>query len=41
MNPELEPKVRKKRHDENFKHSAVEHWLDSGKSAEQMAGDES
>jgi DNA-binding XRE family transcriptional regulator len=33
MNNEAEPKVRKKRYDQNFKRSAVEHWLGSGKSA--------
>src|SRR5579859_7116762 len=32
-----EPKVRKKRYDENFKRSAVEHWLGSGKSAKAVA----
>ncbi|MDD5139294.1 MAG: transposase, partial [Verrucomicrobiales bacterium] len=37
MNNEPEPKVRKKRYDENFKRSAVEHWLGSGKSANQVA----
>jgi transposase-like protein len=37
MNNEPEPKVRKKRYDQNFKRSAVEHWLGSGKSANQMA----
>ena len=34
-----EPKIRKKRYDQNFKRSAVEHWLGSGKSAEQVAGE--
>ncbi|MGA8937756.1 MAG: transposase [Acidobacteriaceae bacterium] len=37
MNNEPEPKVRKKRYDQNFKRSAVEHWLGSGKSADQVA----
>ncbi len=32
-----EPKVRKKRYDLNFKRSAVEHWLGSGKSAKAVA----
>jgi transposase-like protein len=36
---QTEPKVRKKRYDENFKRSAVEHWLGSGKSAQQVAGE--
>jgi transposase-like protein len=39
MNREPEPKVRKKRYDENFKRSAVEHWLGSGKSANQVAAE--
>jgi len=39
MNNEPEPKVRKKRYDINFKRSAVEHWLGSGKSAGQVAGE--
>jgi len=34
-----EPKVRKKRYDQNFKRSAVEHWLTSGKSAEAIAAE--
>jgi hypothetical protein len=37
MNNEPELKVRKKRYDQNFKRSAVEHWLGSGKSADQVA----
>jgi len=37
MNNEPEPKVRKKRYDQNFKRSAVEHWLGGGKSADQVA----
>jgi transposase-like protein len=36
---QTEPKVRKKRYDENFKRSAVEHWLGSGKSAQAVAGE--
>lgn len=32
-----EPKARKKRYDQNFKRSAVEHWLASGKSAKSVA----
>jgi hypothetical protein len=39
MNNELEPKVRWKRYDQNFKRSAVERWLGSGKSADRTAGD--
>lgn len=31
--PNPEPKVVKKRYDQNFKRSAVEHWLGSGKPA--------
>jgi transposase-like protein len=37
MNNEPEPKVRKKPYDQNFKRSAVEHWLGSGSSANQVA----
>ena len=37
---QTEPQRRKKkRYDHNFKRSAVEHWLGSGKSAEQVAGE--
>lgn len=39
MNNEPELKVRKKRYDQNFKRSAVEHWLGSGKSAGLVAGE--
>ena len=39
MNNEAELKVRKKRYDQNFKRSAVEHWLGSGKSADQVASE--
>jgi transposase-like protein len=39
MNNEAEPKVRKKRYDQNFKRSAVEHWLGSGSSANQVAAE--
>jgi transposase-like protein len=33
------PTNRKKRYDQNFKRSAVELWLGSGKSAETVAGE--
>ena len=37
MNNEPELKVRKKRYDQNFKRSAVEHWLGSGQRAGQVS----
>jgi transposase-like protein len=39
MKNEPELKVRKKRYDQNFKRSAVEHWLGSGKSAGLVASE--
>jgi len=39
MNNEPELKVRKQRYDQNFKRSAVELWLGSGKSAETVAAE--
>ena len=34
-----EPTTKHKRYDEAFKRSAVEHWMISGKSARQIAGE--
>jgi transposase-like protein len=36
---QAEPQKWKQRYDQNFKRSAVEHWLGSGQSAEQVAGE--
>jgi transposase-like protein len=39
MNNESPTPRKYKRYDSNFKRSAVEHWLASGKSLEQVAGE--